>query len=86
MRLLPPGPAGSEMVHEASDPRVHLFQEPHYGELGDVAQPLPSEVHTQHQMKVPVTIGVCKMCRRVYRPEVSGQTLFVSVFLKCIMA
>ena len=69
-----------ELLPQVPDPRVLVHpgvyhqqqhQEPHFGELGDVPQPLPSELPPQHQTKVPVSIGICKMCRRVYRPEVS---------------
>ena len=91
MRLLSPGPVmhdlaprapvlhPTELLHQVPDPRVlahHLqHQEPHFGELGDVPQPLPSMLPPQ--MKVPVSIGICKMCRRVYRPEVSALSAFI---------
>ena len=93
MRLLSPDPVmhdlaprapvlhPTELLHQVHDPRVlvhHLqHQEPHFGELADVPQPLPSELPSQPQMKVPVSIGICKMCRRVYRPEVSA---FICLF------
>ena len=29
------------------------------------------------QMRLPVTVGICKLCKRVYRPEVSDIVVFM---------
>ena len=54
-------------IHHAREP-PDTPQEHHVVPNQHVVGPPPSQ-----PLRVPVTIGICKVCRRVYTPEVRGK-------------
>ena len=74
MRLLAPCPAPDPMHAPVALPPTpgDLPPLPHLDTMElPVAPPGPP-------LKVPVTIGICKLCKKVYRPEVGAATSYLA--------
>lgn len=85
MRLLAPCPAPDPMHAPVALPPAPgdlppLPLLPHpldTMELADVPQALPV-APPGPPLRVPVTIGICKLCKKVYRPEVGAPSSYLA--------
>ena len=67
---------GPALYLPATEPDVRVGPGDHHEEVHPPPHNHPQYHQPPQQMRLPVTVGICKLCKRVYRPEV-GENDFV---------
>ena len=72
---------GPALYLPTPEPDVRVVPGDHHEEVQPPPHHHPHYHQPPQQMRLPVTVGICKLCKRVYRPEVGENDFDMLVFL-----